>query len=439
MSDEGRLLYTGHLSVHPMVEVPDGLGREPREVELRWTASAPGFEVLALDGQAADELTWSRPDVDARSGTYLYVGHIEPLVTDALTAVVDPGMPQWMQEQVLERLPAQLARFEERTGLGLGHRPLVLASWDPEGRGTSLKGGSLTGLLQLHAGGEGWVAGDEDERVRWAWFLAHEGFHLWNGQRYGRASDSGRWEEWLSEGLSDRYALHALLDDGLIDAAEAHRRIVADANRCLVGAESDPLLRQTHPYGTWYACGQVSLFLLDHQLQQAGSSLDAVLNAWWSRSEQVGGWTTTSLIDEVQRTLGDPTAVGWWTELLYSGLDAPERVLSEALMQAGVPVSTVAPAEAPVPAWVCEMGLERVASSCGCGLSVDRSADLVTAELAGCDATLTAVGEHALSDALCDAWLAARDQAATGRWDVGEQALSCTLAPGWSALLELTP
>ncbi|MCB9700192.1 MAG: hypothetical protein H6738_25625, partial [Alphaproteobacteria bacterium] len=203
-SEDSRLLFTGHLLVHPMRAVPEGVERAADGVEHRWTVKAEG-RVQVLDHAGTDTLTWSDPQLDDEGGTYVYIGTIEPLRTDDLTAIVDPGMPTWMREETLTRLPELIALYTERTGHPLSFRPLVLASFDPTGSGTDLKGGTLPGLVQLHAGGTGWSETSSDVEERWFWFLGHETFHLWNGQEFRK--QPGRWEEWASEGLSDLYAL----------------------------------------------------------------------------------------------------------------------------------------------------------------------------------------------------------------------------------------
>ncbi len=201
-TDGGRLLYTGYLAVHPLVAVADGVSWAPGAVDHAWQVrTSPERSVRVLDRAGAGQLSWEEASADRSGGTYLYTGTVEPLQTESLSAVIDPGMPAWLRTATLEALPVLFEGFAARTGHALAERPLILVGFSPEGEGRTLKGGSLHGLLQLYAGGEGWDEQTPEAREWWLWFLGHEAFHLWNSQQFPRRG--GRSEEWASEGLSD--------------------------------------------------------------------------------------------------------------------------------------------------------------------------------------------------------------------------------------------
>ena len=399
-TDGSRLLYTGHLAAWPM-EGPD-------DTAISWGLEAPGRGVVVLDAVGEGRLRWSRSEVDDRGGTYVYVGNIEPLRTERLTAIVDPGMPAEMRESTLADLPRLFDWYGERVGHQLDFDPLVLVSFGTEGSGRSLKGGTLTGLVQLQATGRGWLEGSHQDH--WFHFLSHEAFHLWNGQLFPKRGD--RTEEWLSEGLSDLFADQALRHFGYVDDAGFDAAMVKAANTCLLQAGEAPLLGPKLPYGTYYACGAVYLHVLDAELKNAGSSLDAVLGRMWARSRQTGGYATADLVFEVQRTTGTATSLGWLTTALYEGIPSPAAdTLSSWLAGAGIETRAVGPTQAGVGRQACRRAIVAHLSTCGCGYSVDFSAPKTEVTLRGCsDRTLTQIGGRSLTTAPCEA-LEALDRA----------------------------
>ena len=91
----------------PLAPIPDGidLGGRPRARTARTLQTADDREVRVLDRAGEGKLTWRDDDPDRSGGTYAYVGTAEALQTDALAAVVDPGLPEWMRTATLDALP----------------------------------------------------------------------------------------------------------------------------------------------------------------------------------------------------------------------------------------------------------------------------------------------------------------------------------------------
>jgi hypothetical protein len=89
-TDGGALIYTGHFWA---VVLPEE--REPLPIEMTFT---PRFgEHLILDGQTfAASVIRTYPDPGF--ATYVYFGSAEPTETDEILAIVDPGLPAWIQE-----------------------------------------------------------------------------------------------------------------------------------------------------------------------------------------------------------------------------------------------------------------------------------------------------------------------------------------------------
>ncbi|MCA9571375.1 MAG: hypothetical protein KC656_26225, partial [Myxococcales bacterium] len=165
-TDGSRLLYTGHLAVHPLVPAPDGVQRYPDDVTTRWTFRAAGQTIAILDQVGQDALV---TDIDqlARQGAYVYVGSIEPLRTERMTAFLDPGMPEWLRERTLSRLDGLFTTFGTWTGHPLDFHPVIFASASSEGTGRNLKGGTLPGQMQLAADGPGWATPSDAADQQW--------------------------------------------------------------------------------------------------------------------------------------------------------------------------------------------------------------------------------------------------------------------------------
>lgn len=447
-TDGGRLLYTGHLAVHPLVPTDDGLTWADGPAPHAWSVTtSPDRSVRVLDQAGQGHLSWREDDVDRSGGTYVYVGSVEPLAADDLIAVLDPGLPAWMRQLTLEALPALFAHFADRTGHPLGFRPLILVGSDPEGSGRTLKGGSLEGLLQLFAGGTGWSGETDEAREQWLWFLGHEAFHLWNSQRFERRG--GRWEEWASEGLSDLYALRGLRELQIVDEASVQRSLVRAADRCLLGIGTTGLLQDpgSRPYGTEYACGSVLLHLLDVDLQRRTGGeveLDTILHRTWARAEASDGrWSTLDLLEEVQLATDDPIATRWLMDWLYGPLpQPPEAALAGALAGGGVPVRLGSLAEAELQPGDLHRATGALLSRCGCpGRLETREGRLAWIPGAGCPLNAAVFEVQGVPlDAGADALIAALDHIRDGggfRLGAGLE-LTCEAEAAWSRLLVYT-
>jgi hypothetical protein len=448
-TDGGRLLYTGHLAVHPLAPVPDGATWAEGAAPHHWTlTTAPGRSVRLLDRTGDGSLSWRDDDPDRSGGTYAFVGSIEALQTDALTAIVDPGLPAWMRDETLRALPELFATFTERTGHALDFHPLILVGFDPDGEGTELKGGSLDGLLQLFAGGAGWAEETPAARERWLWFLGHESFHFWNSQRFERRG--GRWEEWVSEGLSDLYAMRGLQALGVIDDRRAQQYVARAGNRCLLGLHGTGLLTDRKPYGTYYACGAVLLWLLDDDLRErtAGEvDLDALLNRTWQRAlDGDGRWSTMSLLEEAVLAADDPNAVGWLLPWLYTEPPLPaDLALAEALAEAGLAVALGPVDEAALEVDDHRKALGTLLSRCGCPGGLVRGDDGHVAwepgEGCALEAPAATVAGVSLDDAAAAHAAAAAQLQATNAVRLGDATAGATLVcdadRSWSQLLVL--
>jgi hypothetical protein len=316
-SDGGRLLFTGDFAVklmtcsdsaapiarmsgsivarelgaeHDAGPMPDARGCDPTSAitssvskeDVRFTfRTTKTRHVQVQSERAVGELVWSPPSRPS-DGTYVYFGDLEAHETPFGRAIIDPALPAWMLDAATTNVPKMLDWFEKETLVPLPKKPFVFLSFEPPGEGTSVKGGGLPGVVQLAASGIGWKNDGADERSEWLEFLAHETFHIWNGDLFHST------DEWLPEGSSEYVARRALLDLGLIDSARFRRDVLRAANSCMTTLESVPLDRAPHDNRPQYPCGATLLAWADVIARDHRSTVAAILGrTFTSRGD---GW-----------------------------------------------------------------------------------------------------------------------------------------------------
>ena len=234
-----------------------------------------------------------------------------------------------------------------------------------------MKGGTLPELVQLAAAGEAWADDTVENRIRWFRFLAHEAFHLWNGQLFQLRGP--HWHEWLTEGSADYYADRALLELQIIDAVEYELRRKEAANSCLISLEGHALLDQprARSYRSFYVCGQTLLQLLDVELKavDASMSVDELFVRLFETSarELDSRYNTTHFLSELFDMTDDAmTASVLLSVLLGPASSQPVQLLADALHSrfgdTFGPIST-----AQLQQTDAALAAVRLASECACG------------------------------------------------------------------------
>ena len=331
-TDGSRLLYTGHFLIEEADESP-------------WTfRTTPTRDVRLLDRHGRGSLQWPGGDE-----TYVYFGSVQPVVTERMTLIVDPGLPRWIETQIRALAPKQLDYFARQLGTELSFKPLVFLSYaDPKAPGLSFKGGTLSGLVQIAVTGEAWATETADAAEKWYSRLSHEIFHLYNSHEF----DHGRESEWLAEASADAAALHAMRDNEVIDAARQRQLIVEAANECIVRLEGKPIV-DSNPRN-YYTCGLVTQVM-------------AGWNDLWPLYRRVmkDGYTTDDFLAAVPADRRAPIE-----QFLRRGPGmATDVFIAEQLRAAGIAVDRVAPANATltpnIASWMLRLALVRCAGDVG--------------------------------------------------------------------------
>ncbi|NUP07269.1 MAG: hypothetical protein HOW73_14540 [Polyangiaceae bacterium] len=355
-ADGSRLFYTGHFAARPLVckgtapceakqvALADTLA--PGDIEWHFATEA-GRGIQILDRREPAKLDWSPTSGEHGDGTYVYFGNIESIQTPFGQMVVDPGLPKWMRESANTNIPKLLAWFAEATQTELTFKPVLFVSAPPdEEPGRYSKGGSLPGLIQLAAWGRGWKAETPETREAWVRFVAHELFHLWNGEMFDRRDN--RADAWMSEGSSDYFSFAAARALGVIDDERQHRLLVQAANQCLLSVGSTPLAQARGRGNPEYSCGAMLWAFVDGIAREkkldAGDVIGGVFARAASSDRRYG---TSDVISELRRIGGEAKSIDTIERIVNQGLvSAADEVVRAQLAKAGIASERVAPSQA---------------------------------------------------------------------------------------------
>jgi hypothetical protein len=311
------------------------LGSLPRDLESMVLASGPtqttwsdaDGPVLAKGERLVD------PD-STRVGTYILFGPAEVVTGEALSTVVDPGLPPWIATELSDYAPRVADYYVARLGPGGAAAPTVMMSWTgPTPGKTSMAGSVLPGLVVMAFEGDGVLEPTTGVRNLARWFIGHESAHFWLGQtvRYESALDS-----WITEGGADLMAVRAL--QAVDPAYGGHSRLQAAVDDC-IGFADEPVSTSADrgEFKAHYACGAV--FALAAEAAQkratggdwfdflqpliAGNRADGVLSReeWLSRLDSVSG--EPELRHDIER-------------LLDQGSDDPAGLIAALFERSGV-------------------------------------------------------------------------------------------------------
>ncbi|MDO9183474.1 MAG: hypothetical protein Q7U04_13755, partial [Bacteriovorax sp.] len=250
-SDTSIVMYTGHLNA-----CPDNIEcNRPVEFKLIPRSNERGIILGKVFTTATNWID------ETRRGTYVYFGHINPIETKYLTAIIDPKLPKWLLEKFNSLLPKLFTYYANRTGQPLTWKPFVFLNYIPDGEGNNSHGGTLPGIIQLSLKGTGWNNPDNESFIDLAKFLAHESAHIWNGQLFPYASG----DMWMHEGGADAFAYFALYELKFINQKRFLDFQTEAFNYCLSNINNRPLMevKEDPNFRSHYRCGSM-LALITH-------------------------------------------------------------------------------------------------------------------------------------------------------------------------------
>lgn len=263
-SDGGVAIFTGHLVARPLRE--DGAGSYVRDFRFEPPDGA-GIIVHGKRKSGSVELT------TGERGTYVYMGSVDPVASEDVISILDPGLPEWVAVQTEGILPRLFAFYRARLKARPATKPMVLFDYhDLNSPGASSGGGTLPGLIQLSIQGAGWVEPSKGALLQLLQFAAHEAAHMWNGEI---AHYPGGPDAWMHEGGADAMADRALLNLQVIDQNLFLDRQTRALNACRVDLEATSIrasLQEGRPR-TAYTCGNMMALLTESALRPHGADL----------------------------------------------------------------------------------------------------------------------------------------------------------------------
>jgi hypothetical protein len=333
-SDGSVALYTKQFAVLPQPSAAaidalpldlNGLNLPDAEVRLRFHDAA-GPVLLAGRRLATAELVDGDDD-----GTYILFGRIEPIVTDAMAAVLDPALPTWIRTTLGRAVPDILGRYAAALGPAPGPKPTILVSWaGPTSGKTSLGGSVLAGMVTLAYEGERLQQESPQARSYGLWFIAHEGAHFWLGQavhyEYMR-------ESWITEGGAELLAFRTVAAvDPTYDARGAINHAIEECLPFITGKGVAGAAERSESRA-YYACGAVFALVAEGASHRPfiqfvkrlidENRADAIVNR--------ADWLAA--LDSVS---GDPTLSRDIGVLLDQGSADPKAAIASLLRRAGV-------------------------------------------------------------------------------------------------------
>jgi hypothetical protein len=323
-NDGGRLLYTGHL----VLTADDQPG-----LTHQWTFRTPkATRILTVGHEGTGELRW-KPDPEPEDGTYVYFGPSAPIETDRMQMVLDPGLPGWISSEVQALLPSQFDYFARMTGFELDFKPLIFLSYeDSDKTGFVFSGGTVPGTMVVGVEGRAWLKPTPEASQLWFFHLAHEAFHMSNGEMFQPREDA----QWLSEGSADYFALLAAREAGVLDQKQVERRLINAADRCVqrLGSLSLAAAGGARKFDAFYSCGNVLSFAVDQAIRRRSggqSHIGTLFHRIFSSALESRHYSTEDFLRELEFLAGPETRTRV-QQILDTGLGTdPARAIATLL------------------------------------------------------------------------------------------------------------
>lgn len=239
-SDGGANLYIGFFHGKAMQ------AQGERELALKTTFQGLPGETLIAPPQFSNS--------DQGDFAYAYFGPQTPVMAGNVKMIIDPILPAWVRDIILNGSTAS-AQYYEKTYQRKLSRPLTLsiAVADLEADGFSLSGGASNGQISYRLSGKLAKTSAPEMQAQVLKVLkpdlivAHEMAHIWQND----VTSGGIGEEapWVHEGGADVMAADALLNTGRWSKAQYDAFLASSSKEC------DGLKNTPDAYRYHYACG----------------------------------------------------------------------------------------------------------------------------------------------------------------------------------------
>ncbi|MFQ5562572.1 MAG: hypothetical protein ACE5FO_03285 [Parvularculaceae bacterium] len=328
-SDGGALFYVGHF----IPDVIRGAAAAPALARFEFFASR-GESVLVFDRRGARVAYEMDADM---SPFFAYFGTSPVIQTETVAAIVDPEIPDWIDDALQGFIPRLFTYYRDAFGTKLPRKPnIFLASAFAERRdGYSFHGDALPGQFQVTLAGEGWRKPSKTGLDLLAFHVAHEAAHLW--QNLAQPID-GNQPEWIHEGGADAVAAEALVALGLWTDARATEDFDKAATTCAQSLEAGALsgAGRRGDYRALYACGRV-IAVAVARAEGEGTRVAGFWAAFIERARGAGGYSDALFFDLAEERSGRPEFARALRRFAQTPFAEPEREVSGFLVFAAGP------------------------------------------------------------------------------------------------------
>jgi hypothetical protein len=331
MTDGTVALFTEHFDAFPFASAAavaglpaDLAGASVPERRTRMVFRERGGEVLYGGRRQSSVTVTDLP-------TYVLFGRAEPIVSDAMSTIIDPQLPAWLRGTLARAAPGILARYAAALGPAPGPKPILIVSWaGPTPGMRSMRGHTLRALIVMRFEGERVLREDAESRGAALWFIAHEAAHFWLGQavRYENVRDS-----WITEGGADLLAICtvALVDPGYDWRAELQREI--DDCVALTAGRGVATAFERNQFRAYYACGAVFALVAEAASRRPFARFVRTLI---DANRADGVLTRAEWLAEIDRVSNDPSLSRDIGLMLDGGIADPKAMIASLFTRAGI-------------------------------------------------------------------------------------------------------
>ena len=251
------------------------------EEDNKWhlTLNVPSDEHIVLNGKVMkSSVSWT----DNNDGRVVYVGKQQPIITDDVVALIDPGLPESIKASLEEDIPNMMAFFSHSLNPLKGEKPMLFASY-ANVDDHSTQGGTLPNQIFMH-----WNRQDLNEQAnnssfvnQTLWFFAHEVAHLYQPGSTEGVSENEE-QSWLHEGNADYFAAIAM--NFLYEDANSYveSRMTRAFESCTEGLAQTTLARayKNGHFNLYYSCGMIMHRAIDSVVQQKTLGEESLFTVW---------------------------------------------------------------------------------------------------------------------------------------------------------------